>query len=649
MRAMPTVPRTAEPDPAPPKSACRSVGVSSELPPGHKKNNTALPFIGINPRHTRTQRQAAADEGLGSAGHGGGVVGVSLIQNLVAAAHLVAVDLSLTTKLMSLLVLPFAHEDLAIVLGGYIIVNDMMPASLVTAAIYGGIVISDIALYGLGFGARHVPWLTRFTVDARVRNFSETLKRNVFGLVALCRFVPGIMFVAFVACGWMRVSFWRFVAASAIISALYLPLMLYLVITFGEHLDDSIGLWTWPALLLVLGLAGYVRKRVFDVPVAASPDADAIVTPCPGMPAVAMRDRKVAPAERIPPALFYLPLVLNWLRLGLRYRGMTLPTAANPNIFSGGMWGETKSSYLLDVGDEQRRFIAPFVLAKRGVGAATLSADVAHAQHALNGAGLAFPVIAKPDIGWHGHGVRVIANAAALESYLAGFPAGATVMLQRLVDQPAEAAVLYARMPGEAQGRVLSLTLRYFPHVVGDGRARLRDLIDGDERARWKGALHLGKDGSHCGLADADLARVPGAGEVVRIALIGNQRAGALYRDGRQYITDALDARFDAIAGSMRAFHYGRFDIRFDSIAALMRGEDFSVVEINGIGGEAIDVWDARVPVREVYRRLFAQQRLLFEIGARNRALGHVPTSAGEFLASLGRQSLLISRYPASS
>ena len=49
-----------------------------------------------------------------------------------------------------------------------------------------------------------------------------------------------------------------------------------------------------------------------------------------------------------------------------------------------------------------------------------------------------------------------------------------------------EAAVLYARVPGEPSGRILSLTFRYFPHVIGDGRLTLRELIAVDERAQWK-------------------------------------------------------------------------------------------------------------------------------------------------------------------
>jgi hypothetical protein len=136
---------------------------------------------------------------------------------------------------------------------------------------------------------------------------------------------------------------------------------------------------------------------------------------------------------------------------------------------------------------------------------------------------------------------------------------------------------------------------------------------------------------------------------VVRIALIGNQRAGALYRDGRRHITTALEARFDTIARPMTEFHYGRFDLRFESLEAFMRGEEFSIMEINGIGGEAIDCWDPRLADRQVYRRLADQQRLLFLIGERNRARGFHPTAIGDFVSGLIRQTQLIRRYPASA
>lgn len=575
-----------------------------------------------------------------------------MFQTITAFGHVATLDLSGFAKITSLLVLPFAHEDLAIILGGYIIVNKLMPASLVALSIYGGMVASDFALYGIGAAARYVPWLSRYAVDDRVRRYGDTLKRNVFGIVALCRVVPGVVFVAFVACGWTRVSLARFTAASLLISALYLPLMLYLVIVFGDALDDRLGMWAWPMLFGAIAAFSFVRKRVFAFRDAAEPEAAAgamLPESCFGMPPLARADRKLAMAERIPPLLFYLPLVFNWIRLGLRYRSLTLPTAANPKIFTGGMWGESKSSYFFDVAPAERKWIADFVAVKRNAGASSLPADIARSLRALDAAGLDFPLVAKPDIGWHGHGVRRIDNVAQLEHYIAGFPEAATLMLQRFVPHAAEAAVLYARLPGEPSGRILSLTFRYFPHVIGNGRLTVRQLICSDERAQWKSRLHLGVDPTHSGVGLNDLDRIPARGEVVRIALIGNQRAGALYRDGRRHITTALDARFDAIALSMTEFHYGRFDLRFETLEGFMRGEDLSIVEINGIGGEAIDCWDPRLPVREVYRRLADQQRLLFLIGQRNRARGFRPMAVGDFVSSLIRQTQLIRRYPAST
>ena len=172
-------------------------------------------------------------------------------------------DYSWLAQFVSLWVLPFAHEDLAIIFGGYMVVNKLMPVGLVAAVIYCGMVASDFALYGIGAGARRLPWLNRLAVNERVRSFGETLKRNLFGLFALCRLVPGVVFFAFIACGWSRVSLLQFTVGSLVVSALYLPLMLYLVVFFGDTLDDYAGAWTWPFLLSVLVAVGFVRRQVF--------------------------------------------------------------------------------------------------------------------------------------------------------------------------------------------------------------------------------------------------------------------------------------------------------------------------------------------------------------------------------------------------
>lgn len=549
--------------------------------------------------------------------------------------------------------LPFAHEDLAIVLGAYAIVNNWLPVSLVALCIYSGMVASDFALYGIGAGARHLPWLNRFAVDDRVQRFGQNLKRNLFGLFALCRLVPGVVFVAFVACGLTRVPLGRFTIASLLISALYLPITLYLAIVFGDALDDHVGLWSWPVLFAALVATAFVRRRVFafgdtaegsDLAQGDTAESDGHR----GMPILSLRDRRVARAERIPPLLFYTPLALSWIGYGLRYRSLTLPSAANPMIPTGGMWGESKSQCMWQVGPQERQWLADFIVLQRSAEAEGWLGDQLQSLAELKRAGIDFPLVAKPDVGWHGYGVCLLQNEAALAAYLQQFPPTARLILQRYVPHAGEAAVLYVRGPGLQSGRIESLAFRYFPHVVGDGRSSVHELIRSDARTRWKRRLHLGQDQSHRGPSHGHLNRIPDAGEVVQIAFISNQRAGGLYRDAHRYVTAALEDRFDRIARSMPEFHYGRFDIRFESTEGLMRGEGFSIVEINGIGGEAIDVWDPQLPVMETYRRLIAQQRLLFQIGDSNRKRGYRPMGAAQFVGHLVSQTQLIRRLPKS-
>src|SRR5712671_4966532 len=395
------------------------------------------------------------------------ILGAALSDGLMTLLHFSDHDYSWLAQFFSLLVLPFAYEDLAIILGGYIVVNKIMPVGLVLLCIYGGMVASDFALYGIGAGARRIPWLTRLAVDDRVRGFAEVLKRNLFGIVALCRVVPGAVFIAFVACGWTRVPLGRFTLASLVVSALYLPLMLCIVVFFGDALDDRAGLWTWPFLLCVLAAIGFLRQRVFGFQESCQesrqessrgPSHPGGVNGDRGTSALADPVRKVTLAERIPAGLLYLPLVASWIGFGLRHRSLTLPTAANPSHPTGGLRGDSKSDYLRDVAAPERRWVADFVIVRRSTGLRTLYVDLERARQSLSAAGLTFPLVAKPDIGRHD--LRRLDDVSGLREYLRQFPVGEKLVLQRLVPHRGQATVLYARLPGMPSGRVLSLTFR---------------------------------------------------------------------------------------------------------------------------------------------------------------------------------------------
>jgi membrane protein DedA with SNARE-associated domain len=268
-------------------------------------------------RSRARETAAKAAELILTIGRDGGTSGVRGVNHLLLQLPSVAdLDFSWLAKVFSLMVLPFADEDFAIIFGGYFVVNRLMPVGLVAVAIYFGMVASDFAFYGIGAAARRIQWLRRFAVDDRVRNFADALCRNLFELVALCRVVPGLDLIAFVACGWTRVPLARFMLASLVISALYLPLMLYLVIVFGDALDDHAGLWTWPFLVAIVAVTGFVRNRIFSLREAV-PSGDPVPEVRRPRSRFRLSQTSSRPAPIWRPRLGRLPAVprtMRWLR-----------------------------------------------------------------------------------------------------------------------------------------------------------------------------------------------------------------------------------------------------------------------------------------------------------------------------------------------
>jgi len=339
--------------------------------------------------------------------------------------------------------------------------------------------------------------------------------------------------------------------------------------------------------------------------------------------------------ENWPAWFFYIPVFVAWFVLAARYRSLTLPALVDPAIKLGGLCGESKSSILDLFGPSGRKNVAPFVSSKRGM---NLSADVRVALEKMRLAHIDFPAIVKPDVGCRGTGVAIVHDVWELTSYLDRFPHNAAFIVQRLVTDKGEAGVFYVRMPQEDHGKIISLTLKYFPSVIGDGHSTLRQLILNDRRAKRIASKYFARHHKRLDIV------VP-KGEKIELVSVGNHVRGAIFRDGRRFITPSMEKRFDEICKEIPNFRYGRFDVRFEKLSDLCRAVNFSIIELNGAASEATHIWDRDTKLFEAYKELFRQLRMAFVIGAYHRHQGYQPPSVFEFLRAYSRERRLMSSY----
>ena len=314
--------------------------------------------------------------------------------------------------------------------------------------------------------------------------------------------------------------------------------------------------------------------------------------------------------------LFYAPVGAWTAWLALRFGGYRTMSSANPGMPDGGIVGESKFEILARLPEA---WVVPSHLIQPGA----LEDRLRALRAVLDGAPWGFPIVLKPDTGQRGSGVRLARSLVDARNYLAAVHG--PVVVQPYHPGPFEAGVFYYRFPGAARGRILSITDKHFPAVVGDGVSSIADLVWAHSRYRMQARTFLARLGGRA-------HEVPAAGVTVRLAMAGNHAQGTMFRDGAALLTPALEARIDEIARAYDGFFVGRFDIRYTSREAFTAGRDFAIVELNGATAESTNIYDPDRSLLSAYRVLFHQWRLVFAIGAANRRAGHAATSTRRLL-----------------
>jgi membrane protein DedA with SNARE-associated domain len=522
---------------------------------------------------------------------------------------------------IAIVLLSFISEDAATVSSALSLFGGPINWQLGFAACFAGIWLGDLGLYSLArcFGKPILKsgWIARFA-DAEAIEWCQTRFNEHASLKLLAsRFVPGTRLPTYLAAGLLSMPVTRFAIVTAFAALLWIGGIFAIAKLLGSQaliwlsfVQSKIAAIALTAV--ILGTALVVLKRLARTPAWA---------------------RRWMQWEFWPAWLFYIPVGVYYAWLAVRHRSLIVPTSANPGIATGGFVGESK----LEILDQLRRRSPQFTAEAFLIDGPTTTERLVCLHRICCQQRIALPFILKPDVGQRGNGVRLIRSMRAALEYLQ--LVDAPVIVQRYVAGPREAGVFYYRFPHQSRGHIFAITEKIFPTITGDGIHTVEELIRTDLRAALMARTYLRRFASR-----RDEVLIPG--EMLKLVETGNHAQGCIFLDGSHLHTEALERAIDQISQRLPGFFIGRYDIRYENDEELKQGRNFQIIELNGATSEATSIYDPRNSLFSAYRTLFQQWRLVFAIGAINRANGQTPSSLATLWRNWRQYSAAALSYP---
>lgn len=533
------------------------------------------------------------------------------------SSHLAFLDTQPALTLFVFL-LTFAYEDGATLWAVTLGTAGRLDPRLGMVSAFLGIWGGDVGLYWVGstLGGRleQSRWVKRLvSPEAYIKARSWFERRGILTVV-LSRFIPGSRLPLYVAAGALKqptrlFAFVTGICAIVWVSAIFAASRLSAISQLSARKSFAVV-----AITLLLGPWALAKLFRFVIPT------------------MRLFWKKYRRWEFWPAWMFYPPVAAVYAWLSVRYRGLALPTVANPSFRNGGLIGESKIEILRALMCAAPACVADGYLMPAGP---YFERNEEFRRVCLQ-QGIAYPLVLKPNVGQRGAGFKLVSSQEEAEKYLAQVQAD--VILQRYVPDKKEIGVFYYRIPGQQGGEIFAITEKVFPSLTGDGTSTFEQLLEKDERASLISSTYMRRFSALHG-------RVLPSGHQIRLVEAGNHCQGCIFRDGSDLISEGLHARIDEISRRIPGFFIGRYDIRYSSEEDLARGK-FKIIELNGAASEATNIYDETNSLLSAYRTLYRQWELVFRIGSANHDRGYRTASVFELLRDARSYAVMSQTYP---
>ncbi len=277
--------------------------------------------------------------------------------------------------------------------------------------------------------------------------------------------------------------------------------------------------------------------------------------------------------EHWPTFMFYVPLLPYAIYKAILARNLIFFLATNPSILYSGSGTESKFETISLIPEKLNP--KSLLIQKHR--------PIDNILKQINSKNIGFPLIAKPDMGFRGYLVKKINNEKELGEYFQKI--NIPIIIQEFIDFEHEIGVFYHRLPGNTQGKITSITIKKYLQIKGDGIQSLSSLILNHQRAFLYHDLFKN-------IHKNKMNEIPPMDNITTLSVIGNHSKGTQFLDGAELINTDLERIFDQLNHQIKGWYYGRVDLKYQSFDSLCKGNDFKIIEINGIISEPTHIYD---------------------------------------------------------
>ncbi len=187
---------------------------------------------------------------------------------------------------LAIFLLPFIQEDAAVIGAATASIMGLAPTSFLVAAIISGLIASDAWKYWIGRLARRYNWAHKFAEKPGVSVAGDLVRKEFVQTMLTARFVPGTRIPTYVACGFFKANYAKYLVVLMLTAALYVAIMFTLFHVGGKVAGEQAKIWlpvTAVTLLVIyIAVRWYTHRQGRHGPM--TPLTEQRDHPLPGMP-----------------------------------------------------------------------------------------------------------------------------------------------------------------------------------------------------------------------------------------------------------------------------------------------------------------------------------------------------------------------------